>query len=169
MRILNGLGRFGAISLLVAAAALSACQTTSGTDSETKIIGSDFRTTIDPSVASGDPRLAKAAKELAGIWNGSASGAGTGGVKITLAIESVTKGSSANTLKAKGYTASERSNGRGRPTDIDIEVKDSGYSILLNAASGRVEAHSISQPGVMEGQITTGRGVAHLTLTKSSS
>lgn len=169
MRVLNGLGRFGAISLLAAAAALSGCQTTSGAGSETKIIGSDFRTSIDPSVASGDPRLANVAKELAGIWNGSANGAGTGGMKITLAIESVTKGSTSNTLKAKGYTASERSNGRGRPADIDIEVKDNGYSIVVDAASGRVEAHSISQPGVMEGQITTGRGVAHLTLTKASS
>lgn len=169
MRILNDLGRFGAISLLAAAAALSACQTTSGAGSETKIIGSDFRTTIDPSVASGDPRLANVAKELAGIWNGSANGSGTGGVKITLAIESVTKGSSSNTLKAKGYTASERSNGRGRPADIDIEVKDNGYSIVVDAASGRVEAHSISQPGIMEGQITTGRGVAHLTLAKTPS
>ncbi|WP_431854262.1 hypothetical protein [Azospirillum sp.] len=169
MRILNGLGRFGTISLLAAAAALSACQTTSGAGSETKIIGSDFRSTIDPSVTSGDPRLANVAKELAGIWNGSANGAGTGGVKITLAIESVTKGLSNNTLKAKGYTASERSNGRGRPTDIDVEVTNGGYSILFDAASGRVEAHSISKPGAMEGQVITGRGRADLTLTKASS
>lgn len=169
MRILKGLGRFNAIGLLVAAAALSACQTTSGVSGETKIIGSDFRTTIDPSVASGDPRLANVAKELAGIWNGNANGAGTGSVKITLAIESVTKGSSNNTLKAKGYTFSERSNGRGRPTDIDVKVTNSGYSILFDAASGRVEAHSISKLGAMEGQVTTGRGRADLTLTKASS
>lgn len=168
MRILNGLRRFGVVGLLTVAAALSSCQTTSGTDNETKVIGPNFHSTVDPSVASGDPRLARVAHDLAGVWHGSASGAGTGGLKITLAIENVTKGSSANTLKAKGYTASERSGGLGRLTDIDIRVADSGYNLVFETRAGHVEAHSITQPGVLEGQISTGRIRADLSLVKAS-